>query len=379
MIDLAFRMLFGDRGKYALLLSGIAFATLLMMQGLALFFGLLAMNYASTENIRAPLWVTDPQVEQVVDRQPLRDIEVSRVRSVHGVKWAAPLSMSNAQVRLLAQGVTKQVNLIGLDAETLAGAPTRMVEGDLKNLLEADAVILDERAVKFLSAGRAAPITLGEEFELNDFRAVVVGIVRTKMSEQGLPYIFTTYDRAARFAPAQRNRLTHILAGPESGVTVDELCARIEAATGLKARSEQQLRRDSAWFLIRNSPVASIVGFIVGIGFLVGTVISGQTFYAFVTENMRHLGTLKAMGATDGKLVSMVCLQALLVGVAGYGLGAGLIALLFGAMPAGDTPLVMLWQVPVVVLVAVVSISVLAAVLAMWRVMRIEPAIVFRA
>lgn len=379
MIDLAFRMLFGDRGKYALLLSGIAFATLLMMQGLALFFGLLAMNYASTVNMRAPIWVTDPQVEQVVDRQPLRDIEVSRVLSVPGVQWAAPLSMANAQVRLLAQGMTKQVNLIGLDAETLAGAPQRMIRGDLKNLLEADAVIIDERAVKFLSAGRPTPITLGEEFELNDFRAVVVGIVRTKMSEQGLAYIFTTYDRAARFAPAQRNRLTHILVGPEPGVSVDELCARIGTATGLKARSERQLRADSAWFLIRNSPVASIVGFIVGIGFLVGTVISGQTFYAFVTENMRHLGTLKAMGSGDGRLVFMVCLQAILVGVAGYGLGAGLIALLFGAMPAGDSPLVLLWPVPAVVFVAVVSISVLAAALAMWRVIRIEPAIVFRA
>lgn len=378
MIDLAFRLLLGDRGKYALLLSGIAFATLLMIQGMALFCGLLAMNYATTENIRAPIWVTDAQVQQVVDRQPMRDIEVSRVRSVEGVKWAVPLSLAGAQVRLLEQGLTKQVNLVGLDSETLAGAPRRMMSGDVRDLLRPDAVILDERAVQFLSSGRAQPITVGEEFELNDYRAIVVGIARTKMSEQGMPYVFTTYERAARFAPAQRTRLTHILVAPEDNVSVAELCGRIAAATGLKARSEKQLRADSAWFLVKNSPVVGIVGFIVGIGFLVGTVISGQTFYAFVTENMRHLGTLKAMGTSDARLVLMVCVQALLVALAGYGLGAGLIALLFGAIPEGQAPLLVVWQVPVLVLVAVVSIAVLAATLAMWRVVRIEPAIVFR-
>jgi putative ABC transport system permease protein len=379
MIDLAFRLLFGDRGKYALLLSGIGFATLLMIQGLALFCGLLAMNYGTSENIRAPIWVTDPQVQQVIDRQPMRDIEVNLVRSVPGVKWAAPLALSNAQVRLLEQGLTKQVSLVGLDGETLAGAPRRMIMGELSDLLQPDSVIIDQRAVRFLSTGRKKPITVGDEFELNDNRAVVVGIVRTKMSEQGMPYIFTTYERAERYAPAQRTRLTHILAAPEDGVSVADLCARITAETGLKARTEKQIRADSAWFLVKNSPVIFVVGFIVGIGFLVGTVISGQTFYGFVTENMRHLGTLKAMGASDARLMLMVCLQALLVAIAGYGLGGGLIALLFGAMPEDEVPLLVLWQVPVVVFAAVVSIALVAAALAIWRVVRIEPAIVFRA
>ena len=76
--------------------------------------------------------------------------------------------------------------------------------------------------MRFLSASRDRPITVGDEFELNDNRAVVVGIVRTKMSEQGTPYVFTTYERAERFAPAQRTRLTHILAAPEDGVSVDD-------------------------------------------------------------------------------------------------------------------------------------------------------------
>jgi len=60
-----------------------------------------------------------------------------------------------------------------------------------------------------------------------------------------------------------------------------------------------------------------------GAGFLIGTAIAGQTFYNFTLENLRYFGTLKAMGATNGILLRMILLQALMVGALGYGLGVG--------------------------------------------------------
>lgn len=40
MTDIALKMLFGERAKYAMLVSEICFATILMTQGLAMFFGI---------------------------------------------------------------------------------------------------------------------------------------------------------------------------------------------------------------------------------------------------------------------------------------------------------------------------------------------------
>ncbi len=74
------------------------------------------------------------------------------------------------------------------------------------------------------------------------------------------------------------------------------------------------------------------------LGFLVGTAIAGQTFYNFTLENLRQFGALKAMGATNFRIVSMILLQALIVGLLGYGLGVGL-ASVFGWLnqsPASD-------------------------------------------
>jgi putative ABC transport system permease protein len=75
----------------------------------------------------------------------------------------------------------------------------------------------------------------------------------------------------------------------------------------------------------------------------------------------------------------MVIAQAAVVGFTGFGLGLGLLSSLLSLLPAGKVPLVLLWPVPVVVLAAVLLICTGAALAGVWRIQRIEPALVFRA
>ena len=93
---------------------------------------------------------------------------------------------------------------------------------------------------------------------------------------------------------------------------------------------------------------------------------------------MRFLGTLKAMGTTDGTLARMVLLQAITVAFIGFGLGAG-VATFFGKAVA-DTALAfnLIWQLLVVSGAAVLIICMLAAVLSLRRVISLEPAAVFK-
>ena len=53
MLRLALKMLFGDKAKYLMLISGITFATLLMTQGAALFCGIMSWTYSPMRNVRA--------------------------------------------------------------------------------------------------------------------------------------------------------------------------------------------------------------------------------------------------------------------------------------------------------------------------------------
>ena len=391
MFRLALRMLFGDHAKYLMLLSGIMFSTLLMAQGASLFCGLMSWMFSSVSNVRAPVWVADPKVEQVNDNKPLRDTDVLRIRSVDGVAWAAPLYHGNVQARM-ADGTFKLVTMVGLDPTSLAGAPTQFVHGSLDELRLPNTVVIDEFAIERFSVGfknpdgSPRPIGVGDVFEMNDQEARVVGICKATRSFTGGPYVFTTYDRALRYAPAQRKMMTYVLAAPMAGVTPEQLARRIEVATGypgnatgLRAFTEDELIWSTIWWYVVNTGIPINIGLLVLIGFFVGIAISGQTFYAFVLENTRNLAALKAMGTSNSRLAGMLVLQAVSVGGMGYGLGIGLVTLLGRQLlKLGKVPFLMLWQIPAGVFVAVVFISALAALLGVSHISRVQPALVFR-
>lgn len=378
MIGIAFKMLFGERAKYLMLVTGVSFATLLMTQGLSMFFGILSFSYATASNIRAPIWVADPLTEQVGDNQPLRDTDINRVRSVDGVEWAAPLYVGMAQARLLEKGRTKPVTLVGLDGDTLAGAPTDFIRGSIEALQQTDSVVIDHQIARLLASDPSKPLTIGDVFEMNDRRAKVVGVVSVSPGMGGAAYVFTTWDRAKDYAPNQRKMLTYILASPSEGLDSAEVAKTIQAETGLQAVTEKRMKRMTSEWMIENSPVPLVVGVIVGIGFLVGVVVSGQTFYTFVLENTPSLGALKAMGASANDLAAMIIAQAFTIGLIGFGIGSGLMAGLFSILPKDTVPLLLLWPVPIIVFLAILGICVFVAIISVYRVSRIEPAIVFR-
>jgi putative ABC transport system permease protein len=378
VIRIALKMLFGDRAKYVMLISGITFATLLMAQGMSLFCGLMTWTFSTLRNVSAPVWVADPMVEQVGDNLPLRDTDTDRVRSVEGVAWAVPLYQGNLQARL-ADGTSKLVTLVGLDAATLIGAPADLLAGRIDDLRMPNTVILDEYGVERFSEGRERPIGVGDVFEINDREARIVAICRVHRSFTGGPYVFTTYDRATQYAPNVRKMLSYVLASPRDGVSAEVLARRITGETGLRAFTESELMWSTIWWYIRNTGIPINVGTIVIIGFIIGAAISGQTFYSFVLENTRHFAALRAMGASSGELSAMLLVQALVVGFIGFGVGLGAVAFLgTNLLRLGRVPFLMLWQVPAIVAGAVMLIVMISAALGINRIARLEPAIVFR-
>ena len=378
MLDLALKMLLGDKAKYIMLISGLTFASLLMTEQAAIFCGIMQWCGSTLDNVGAPIWVVDPMVEQINDTEALRDTDISRVRSVEGVAWAAPFYQGNLRTRM-RDGSFKFVQLVGIDSTTFAGAPKELTQGRLEDLRLPNTVILDEYGAKKLSRDPNKPIGLGEVFEINDKEARVVGICKTRMAFSGNPYLFTTYDQAIQYAPSQRKMLSCVLAAAQPGEDTATVARRITQVTGLKAYTKSEFFWITIWWFIENTGIPVAFGATVLLGFIVGLAISSQTFYSFVLENLRNLGALKAMGASDRVLARMVMLQTLTVGLIGYGCGVGL-ATLFGVvvLKKGMPPFFLPWQLPLVTLAAILFICWLAASLGIKKIRSLEPAVVFR-
>lgn len=370
-------MLIGNRAKYLGIVFGVAFAALLIAQQSSIFCGLMALTVSQILDVEgAGVWVMDPKVKYVDDVKPMADTHLYRVRGVPGVDWAVRLYKGIARARLEG-GSYEQVILLGLDDTTFIGAPLNMIEGSIDDLRAPDAVIMDIVGYRKLWPGE--PFKRGRIIEMNDRRAVIVGLARARKTFQSFAVVYTRYSQAIRFAPPERKVLSFVLAEPAPGVAAAELAGRISAQTGLQALSRDDFLTKTIRYYLRNTGIPINFGITVGLGFLVGTAIAGQTFYLFIVENLRQFGALKAMGTGNGTILLMVLAQALHVGLVGLGVGVGLAAL-FGWSTRSFSKLsfYMPWQVLVITGVAVFLIVLLASLLSIRRVFIVDPAIVFR-
>src|SRR6185312_11681534 len=100
--------------------------------------------------------------------------------------------------------------------------------------------------------------------------------------------------------------------------------AAISQQTGLKARTADEFFWDTINYYAKYTGIPINFGITTILGFMVGTAIAGQTFYNFTLENLKQFGSLKAMGASNRRIVGMILLQAAVAGALGYGIGVGL-------------------------------------------------------
>ena len=76
------------------------------------------------------------------------------------------------------------------------------------------------------------------------------------------------------------------------------LAQRISAETGLKALTWSDFALATIGYYLKRTGIPVNFGITVALGFIVGAAVVGQTFYIFVTENLRQFGALKAMTMT---------------------------------------------------------------------------------
>ena len=136
------------------------------------------------------------------------------MRGVPGVDWAVRLYKGLGRARL-DDGNFQQCILLGLDDATLVGAAAEWSLGSLADLRRPDAVIIDEAGYRYLWPRRAVTPS-GKTFEMNDRRAVLVGMCKASRTFQTFPIVYTRYSQATRFVPRERKLMSFVLAEAES-------------------------------------------------------------------------------------------------------------------------------------------------------------------
>jgi putative ABC transport system permease protein len=163
--------------------------------------------------------------------------------------------------------------------------------------------------------------------------------------------------------------------------TPEEVAETIKERTGLQALSSEEFRNKAIQYVIDNTGIPVSFGTVVGLGVIVGVCVAGLMFNLFVLENLKQFAVLKAIGTKNSRLIGMVFLQAMVVGFVGYSVGLFGAACFFefaGKNNPNFTGFYLPFRVAIASGAVAAIIILIAALIALRRLLFVDPAIVFR-
>ncbi|MEE8099115.1 MAG: ABC transporter permease [Hyphomicrobium sp.] len=372
-LTLAFRNLFHDRVRLAVTLVGILFAIVLVAVQLGLYLGSSYMITAHIDHANADLWITTYGAKSFEDGGLLlTPRERHQALATPGVKAVIPLIVKFAEWRKPAGGSTRVV-IVGTDAEDGGLEPWALVDGTWEDIKAPESVAVDRTYLKDLGING-----------LGDTSQIATGRVRVRALTDGVrsftqsPYAYTTLNRARSLIGVDGERTTFYLVQLEPGADVNavqqDLRGRLDGAEVL-TQEEFRNRSLKQWLFRTGAGVALIGGALLGS--LVGTVIVAQTLYSSTKDHLNEFATLRALGSSSGYIHRVILMQAGLSAVMGYILGMTVALGILWLSQGSVLPLVMTPGLAFWLFTLTVGMCAISALAAIFKVMKIDPAVVF--
>jgi putative ABC transport system permease protein len=316
VVSIARRNLFHDKTRLVITLLGIIFAVILMTAQLGVYIGFVRSASQIIDHSSADIWITSKNTVNFDSARPFSENKINKVRESSDVEWVAKIAQTWGLLKLKS-GATESVQIIGFNPDTGIGGPWKMKEGNLKDVKVGKSVIIDESSLKRLDAN------LGDKVEILSNQTKVVGISEGVRSFTTYPILFTAYDTVKEYSLVLKDgQNTFILAKLKPGVDPEQFAQKLRGKmTGVDVYTKEQFSKKTRLYWSLQTGIGIGIGITVFLGFIVGTIIVGQTIYSSTMEHIREFGTLKAIGATNIDIYKIIFEQALINACLGYALG----------------------------------------------------------
>jgi putative ABC transport system permease protein len=371
MVMVGLRMMLHDRLKMAGTVFGVVFAVVLSVQQLGILFGLLAKNTMVVENAGAEVWIVPPGTEFFQSGQLIPEWALSEARVTPGVRDAVPLIVTTASV-LKPEGGTEPVTLIGAQAPYDVGGPWNIVAGSRQNLGQPDTMFFEYSQRHSLGG-----LTLSSMPEVNGRRVHVAGFT-WGLQAFAPSYAFADIDLARELAQLPESKVHFVLARVDAGADPEAVAAELSTRVPVaEVRTAEEFSSSIVSSLLRDQ-LGITFGTSTIFGLVVGIVIVALAMFSSVIDNLRQFGTLKALGAENRDLTRLVLVQAVSYGLVGSFIGLGVVAWLAELIRSPQLGVVIPAWLVLIVPVVMVGLCMFASILALRRIRRLEPGMVFR-
>ena len=372
MWALARKILLHDRVKFAVAAAGVSISVLLVLVQIGLYYGFMENASTLIDNGKADLWVAGRGNDNFDFAGPIDERLYYKVAETPGVARAERMILAFGQFKL-PEGGTQGVQVVGIEPTARLAGPWNVVQGDARHLRDADGIVVDRTEFAKLKID-----AIGARREITGSRARVVGLTEGIRSFTTSPFVFTNLDTARAYARLGATDMTFVLVKAAPGVDVSELKARLGRIDNVDAFTTPELSERTRSYWSQRTGVGTGFFMTAVMGVIVGLVVVGQILYNGTLEHIKEYGTLKAMGAANGAIVRVILYQALISALVGF-IAGGLMAV--GArsgMAAANLKVALSPGLLGATAVLTAVMCTVAAVLSILKVLRLDPAVVFK-
>ncbi len=373
MWTLALKTLLEDRGKLLTALVGVVFAVVLVNVQGGLFVGLIRKASLLVDNGEADVWVGHRHMHNVDFPRDIPRRWVHRVRAVPGVAQAEPYIIGHS-VMTLPDGGFEPVLVVGSDPASLLGNAWRIVEGRSDDIRKPDGVIID-----VCDADKIGHPQVGDLREIGGQRARIVAQSEGILGFLVTPYVFTTLERAAGYLQKPADKCSYFVVTLVPGANAADVCRDIkQCLPEVEACTRDEYAGWSIDYWLKRTGLGISFGAATLLGLAVGLVIVAQTLYASVLDRITEYAALKAIGATDRQIFTILSSQAVAMALVGSLVGLMVVFASQSLMSNPRAPIVVPWWLSFGSVTLVLIICLAAAAAPYLRIRRVDPAMVLQ-
>jgi putative ABC transport system permease protein len=368
MVLVAFRNLFQSRMRLIVSVGGVALAMLLILALDAIVAGTERQMTAYIDHSGADVIVSQAGVRTLhMSSSSLSGNDLFSVRSEVGVASVTPiLYVTNT---IVAGDQTSLAYIIGLPAGAEAGAPWQLEAG--RPIPEPGQAIIEAAIAHQAGVGLGGTVTiLGRPFTISG--------LATGTSSLTNSVAFISFDDFAQIR-GDTDTVSYLLVKALPGMAPTALADRIQHdVPGVTAQTRDQFAAQERQVVDDMS--TDLISIMDLIGLAIGLAVMALTVYTATLARRADYGVLKALGARVTQLYRVVLAQAFISVTLGFALGLGLTIVLAAVVPRVAANVALALGVGSLLKVGVVSLLIagVSAILPIWQIARLDPALVFK-